>query len=803
MNKAISLYQFIEQNNDIKDVPVLDIVEIADHIPVLNMAPELLFVTTFPPRECGIATYSVDLIQAIQHHFGETFRCSICALESDSEKHKYSTKPKYILNTDKRYSYVKNVFRINKNDQIQMVIIQHEFGLFSNTANDFMKFVRDITKPIIFCFHTILPQPNKALLEQVQTLSKKAIALIVMTENAARILIEEYKIPSSKINIIPHGTHLVLPVDRIQLKRTYGYKDRTILSTFGLLSSTKNIETTLRALPKVIKIHPDVTFLILGKTHPTVQKNEGEVYRNQLQKLVLELELQNNVQFVNEFLQLPQLLNYLQLTDIYLFTSKDPNQAVSGTFAYAISSGCPVISTPIPHAVEVIGHDKGLIFDFENAEELTKAILHLMKHKQLRENISLNSSQSMVSTSWQNTSISHALLFEKFLSKPFRLKYALPVLKLDHLKRMTTTVGMIQFAKNAMPDIHSGYTLDDNARALIVACEQYSKAKDMDSFMLIQTYFRFVKFCAQSDGTFLNYVDQYQHFTLQNERENIEDSTGRAVWALGYVCSLSNILPHQMIYDAEQILENTLNHLETIYSTRSMAFIIKGLYYQNNPAFKPLLYLLAMRLYDMYRQEKKSDWKWFEHQFSYGNSLLPEAMLCAYHSTQVEAFKIVALESFDFLLSKTFFNEKIKVIPNISWLYPEQIEDIPHGGEQPIDVAYTIMALEKFYQILPDEKYRNYAIHAFNWFLGDNFLHQMIYNPCTGGCHDGLEATNVNLNQGAESTLSYLMSRFAIERMILRKLDMIPQTAVQRKTSGNTRSFNPNNYINETSLLNT
>ncbi|MBK8686005.1 MAG: hypothetical protein IPN26_14085 [Bacteroidetes bacterium] len=276
-------------------------------------------------------------------------------------------------------------------------------------------------------------------------------------------------------------------------------------------------------------------------------------------------------------------------------------------------------------------------------------------------------------------------------------------------------------------------------------------------------------------------MDQYQHFTLQNERENIEDSTGRAVWALGYVCSLKDILPRQMIYEAEQILENTLNHLETIYSTRSMAFIIKGLYYQNNPVFKPLLYLLAMRLYDMYRQEKKSDWMWFEHQFSYGNSLLPEAMLCAFHSTQVEAFKIVALESFDFLLSKTFFNEKIKVIPNISWLYPERINDIPHGGEQPIDVAYTIMALEKFYYILPDEKYRNYAIHAFNWFLGDNFLHQMIYNPCTGGCHDGLEATNVNLNQGAESTLSYLMSRFAIERMIHRKVHMIPQTEVQKK----------------------
>lgn len=247
------MYQFIEQHYSIKDLGVIEKEEKEDDLAVLNMAPELLFVTTFPPRECGIATYSVDLIQAIQDQFGETFTCSICALESATEKHNYTIKPKYILNTDNRYSYVKNVFRINKNDQIQIVLIQHEFGLFSNTANDFMKFVRDITKPIIFCFHTILPHPNKALLEQVQTLSKKAIALIVMTENAARILIEEYNIPSSKINIIPHGTHLVLPVDRIQLKRTYGFKDRTILSTFGLLSSTKNIETTLRALPKVIK----------------------------------------------------------------------------------------------------------------------------------------------------------------------------------------------------------------------------------------------------------------------------------------------------------------------------------------------------------------------------------------------------------------------------------------------------------------------------------------------------------------------------------------------------------------------
>ena len=731
-----------------------------------DLLPKILFITSYPPRECGIATYSQDLITALDKKFSNSFNIGICALESEDEKHDYTGEIEYILNVDNPGSFASLAKNINDDADIRIVMIQHEFGFFEKKKDEFVQFLSDLTKSVVIVFHTVLPHPNESLKENVQEISGLAESIIVMTNSSAGILTSDYRIPQEKITVIPHGTHLVPHLDKHFLKNKYKLTGKKVLSTFGLLSSGKSIETTLEALPDVVKTNPDVLFLIIGKTHPSVVKLEGEKYRKMLEAKVEALQLQPYVRFINYFLPLPDLLEYLQLTDIYLFTSKDPNQAVSGTFSYAISCGCPIISTPIPHAREVLKNDAGIIFDFENPRQLSEAIIGLLKNEELRKNIGSNGLHRMASTAWENSAIAHAMLFEKMWDDEVSLRYDIPAINLNYVKKLTTGFGIIQFSKLNHPDIGSGYTLDDNARALIAMCRHIELTGDAKDIQYINIYFNVIKYCMQSGGNFLNYVNEEREFTEQNNYTNLEDSNGRAIWALGYLLSIKDLLPGELIQDAESIMENALLNINRIHSTRAMAFVIKGLYYRNgkNKSIQDvqLIKEFANRLVQMYKHEKSNKWRWFESYLTYANSLLPEAMLCAWLVTGEPVYKEIARTSFDFLLSKIFVTNSIKVISNKSWLYKEEIAPITIGGEQPIDVAYTILALKKFYDVFKDEDYKKKMETAFNWFLGNNHLHQVIYNPCTGGCYDGLEENYVNLNQGAESTISYLLARLTV-----------------------------------------
>ncbi|MBK5284987.1 MAG: glycosyltransferase [Bacteroidia bacterium] len=734
-----------------------------------NVLPEILFITSYPPRECGIATYSQDLLKALNNKFNHSFKLRICALESQTEKHDYEDEIKYFLNTDHPNAFMKLAASINDNAAIRIVLIQHEFGFFAKNEEDFQQFLEALTKPVVVVFHTVLPRPDELLKIKVQNISGVAESLIVMTNSSAKILTDDYEVAQEKVTVISHGTHLVPHIDPELLKKKYKLSGKTVLTTFGLLSSGKSIETTLEALPSIIKLNPDILFLVIGKTHPAVVKHEGEKYRNMLAAKVAELKLEKHVQFINHFLPLPDLLEYLQLTDIYLFTSKDPNQAVSGTFAYAISCGCPIISTPIPHAREVVQNDAGIIFDFQNSEQLAEAVITLLKDEHLRKNISSNGLHRMASTAWENAAIAHAILFKKTEYGQISLKYNLPAINLVHLKSLTTDFGMIQFSKINQPDISSGYTLDDNARAMIAMCRHFELTLDEADIKYINVYFNFIKHCLQPEGYFLNYVDEQRNFTEQNNSTNLADANGRAIWALGYLISMSALLPKELAADAESTMQTALLNVNKIHSTRAMAFVIKGLYYSNTKNTSAqntaLIKQLADRLVQMYRHEGSKEWHWFESYLTYANSTLPEAMLCAWSATGELVYKDIAKSSFDFLLSKTFTKSGIKIISNKGWLHKgKETVPVAIGGEQPIDVAYTVLALNKFYDVFKDEDYLQKMHTAFNWFLGNNHLHQIIYNPCTGGCYDGLEENNVNLNQGAESTVSYLMARLAVEK---------------------------------------
>lgn len=728
--------------------------------------PEILFVTSYPPRECGIATYSQDLITAINNKFSNSLSIKVCALESNGITYPYPDEVKYILKTSVAVEYKKLAVKINKDKEIKIVLIQHEFGFYHKQEQPFLGFLLELSKPVVIVFHTVLPHPDEDLKQKIRNIAAACESIIVMTHTSVEILKKDYGLPEYKISIIPHGTHLVPHLSKRFLKEKYGLKRRKVLTTFGLLSSGKSIETTIDALPAIVKQCPEVVFLVIGKTHPEVIKREGERYREMLIQKVAQNGLKDHVVFINKYLALPDLLEYLQLTDIYLFTTNDPNQAVSGTFVYAMSCACPIISTPIPHAREILTKDTGIIIDFGNSGQLAEGVLRLLNDEPLRKSISSNTLEKIVSTAWENSAVSHARLFGEIAGELIAIQYNTPSINLNHLKVMTTTTGMIQFSRINQPDPGSGYTLDDNARALVAMCMYYKQTENSELLPAIIKYFGFIRFCKQPDGNFLNYVDKERNFTEQNKTTNLDDSNGRAVWALGYMLSLTGKLSGEIIAEAGSLFDTSLSRFDTVHSPRAMAFAIKGIYYAHSVKKSQenmlLLKTMADRLVQMYRHESSADWEWFESYLTYANSILPEAMLCAWLLTRDPVYKAVAVSSLNFLLSQIFNENGIEVISNKNWLQKGEIAG--HFGEQPVDVAYTIMTLSKFYDVFMNESYYIKMETAFNWFLGNNRLNQIVYNPCTGGCYDGLEETHVNLNQGAESTVSYLMARLTMEK---------------------------------------
>jgi len=725
----------------------------------------VLCITTYPPRVCGIATFSYDLIQTINKKFTQDYRVEVCAVESEIERHSYDSTVKYVLNTSEQGDFEAISKKLNQNTDVDLICIQHEFGLYSENQESFLQLVLSITKPIVIVFHTVLSHPKDDSREYLRNIIDACQAVVVMTHSSSAILQNEYQIASDKINIIPHGTHLVSQIDKKQLKKRYGFSGREILSTFGLLSPGKSIETTLDALPAVIKENPSVLFLIIGETHPAIVKKYGEIYRESLEVKVKDLNLTDNVKFINEYLDIDTLLEYLQMTDVYLFTSSDPNQAVSGTFVYALSCGCPIIATPIPHAFELLSDNTGIIFNFHDSSQLAKSTNSLLKDEKLRIQMGISGLQKTAFTAWENTAIAYTLLFERIMGSKGILTYSsLSSVNTDHILDMSQNFGIIQFSKGNQPDLNSGYTLDDNARALIALCMVDENAGYPKYRKYIKLYLNFILFCLQSDGTLKNYVDKYGKFTSQNNDVSLEDSNGRAIWALGYFICHGNVFYKLSINAARKAIRLTFPILSKIQSPRSIAFAIKGLCccFTKKPSRE--LYdgirMLADKLVGLYLSATDECWKWFETYLTYDNAVLPESLLCAYNVTKNEQYKNIAKESFDFLLKKIFVDGQIKVISNNKWL--NKGESNTKYGEQPVDVAGTVIALSTFYDVFHDNEYIQKQKDAFSWFMGNNHLHQIIYNPVTGGCYDGLEENNINLNQGAESTVCFLIARLSL-----------------------------------------
>lgn len=741
----------------------------------LSNKSKIIFLSTFPPTQCGIATYTQDTIKGITDVFGKSITCEICELV---DKPKEKPTQAYTLNTKNKEEYAKVAHEINKDESVKLVHIQHEFGLFSGNYGDYLlDFLNVIKKPVTYTFHSVIPNPNNELRTFLKLLLSYSNSVFVMTNQSKEILINDYGIKEEIITCVPHGTHIVIYETPDQAKEKFDIQDKKVLSTFGLLGEGKNIETGLKALPKIIKNTPNVLYLIIGKTHPNNIVDGVDVYRNKLEAIVDDLNLKDHVCFINEYLDTNELLDYLKATDIYLFTSKDPNQAVSGTFSYAMSCACPIVASKIPHTREVLTPDSGILVDIGNVDQFAEATIKLLSDDHLREEMGINAFRKTRASSWENVAIVHINTYKDLIENSSEIKYSYPTIQLTHIKKMTTDLGIIQFSKISVPDISSGYTLDDNARALIAFCMHYKLTKDKDDLPYILIYLDFIERCQKPKGNFINYVDQENREHIeQNAEVNLEDSNARAIWALGTVVSNTDILPGVIIKKATKCLLNSLKWAENIQSPRSIGFATKGLYLYHSAV--PNLYVAAIinklnaKLLSNYEIHASKNWKWFENYLTYGNGVLPESMLYAYLITNKPIYKKIALDSLDFLMSKMFIDKNFKVISNNGWL---QRDSEPHEfGEQPIDVSYTIQTLNSFYNAFDIPEYKQKMKTAFNWFLGKNHLNQIMYNPVSGGGYDGLEKENVNLNQGAESTICYLTARILMENLKSSESKVIP-----------------------------
>lgn len=734
----------------------------------LQKGIKMLLVSSYPQRECGIATFSNDIVNAVKIVFGDTLPVEVCALQNSEQHFEYNNEVSYILPVDSLEHYRMVAEKINERNDIGLVCIQHEFGLFRGEYGDYiLSFIFALNKPIVTVFHTVLPNPDEKRKKIVHAIADLSDRIIVLTKNSQTILTTNYSVEKTKTIVIPHGNHNVLWEQKNILKNIYGFSDKIVMSTFGLISQNKGIETVLHALPEIVKKNPQVIFLVIGKTHPEIICQDGEIYRDSLINIVQELHLENNVIFINEYLQLSELLEYLTLSDIYLFSSKDPNQAVSGTFAYAMSCGCTVISTPIPHAVEALVNGNGILLNsFENSEEFKNAILYLIENKEERIAMGKNAFSLSHATNWENIAIQYRLLFDQLTNREEDLRFNFPPIKLDHIKKLTTDFGILQFSKFSQPDPESGYTLDDNARALINMV-LYNKAyPDKNTLKLATTYLNFIEGIQQNNGWFDNYKDFEHQLTKQNKEVNLEDANGRALWSLGTVISHRDSLPLEMICQAVKCWDKALKRIDDIKSPRAIAYALKGLYHYysiyKDEEIKTNIEKLADELLQHYNINSAENWCWYEDYMTYANNVLPEAMMYSYLVTKNAKYKKIAAITFDFLLSHYFMKGQLKVISNRGWFKKEN-ERIFYG-EQPIEVATTIIALDLFYEVTRNKKYKDQLKLAFIWFLGNNHLKQIMYNPENGASYDGLEDKHININQGAESTLCYFKARLIMEK---------------------------------------
>jgi len=722
----------------------------------------VLFMGTYPPRECGIATFTRDLVNAVDKRLTGQIKTGIVAINhNDVNIYNYPKKVQYEVSDSDLNDYIEVAEQINARPDVKLVCIQHEFGIFGGEWGDhLLMFLETLEKPVVVTFHSVLPSPNDKLYRVVRSISKKVDDIVVMTKAGVDILRRTYGLENS-IHVVPHGIPTTNFENQVKSKEKIGYSaKKPVICTFGMVGPGKGYDDVIEALPEVVKEFPEVVYLILGETHPIVRKNCGEEFRNGMIERIKELKLDKNVKFYNKYLTLDEIIMYIKAADIYVSPSQNPNQITSGTLVYAMGCGRAIVSTPFLHAKDIVTENKGLLTEFENTGSFSEAILKILRNPEGRKSMESHAYHETREMTWPNVALKYGELFDDYLELESEEAKVLPKVNTAHLSRLTDNFGIIQFSKQWVPDPMSGYTLDDNARALLVCVKHFEKFREYKQLNLIKTYLNYLKYVQDKDGKLYNFVSKDKKI---DEKSWSEDAQGRAIWALGFLSDAPHV-PADFKREAQEILTKAITVTEDVKSPRAAAFMIQGLCCYNNTVnstkIKAKVRKLADFLVGRYEESSNEEWKWFEKYLTYANSKLCEALFYAYNATGKKRYLEVADESLQFLIKETFDNEIFVPVGQDGW-YNEKGEKKLYD-QQPIEAAYMVDALIEAYRTTKDDIYRHKTFQAFRWFTGDNTKKQVVYNEATGGCHDGLGERTININQGAESTLAYLLARLSI-----------------------------------------
>ncbi|MFW9865668.1 MAG: glycosyltransferase [Candidatus Thorarchaeota archaeon] len=717
----------------------------------------IVYLGTYPPRQCGIATFTKDLTTAIDKKFLPSLKSKIIAMNDPNRNYNYSDDVIYSINELDQRSYLKIAKKINYSNQIKAVNIQHEFGIFGGYYGEYLiPFIENLRKPIITTLHSIIPNPDLKIKGILRKIAEISNYLVIMNKLGIDILKKDYNI-SHNIVYIPHGAPTVPFNEGLPIKRAMGFENKILLSSFGLLNSGKGYEYVIEALPDIVNIYPNLLYLIMGETHPVVQKHEGERYRNFLKGKVKELNLEKNVKFINKYVSLKEIVRLLQASDIFISANQDPRQIVSGTLAYAAACGKAIISTPYLHAKDLLSSNRGVLAEFKDSNTFKKGILKLIKNKNLKSKIEIRMYAYTRNTIWPNVAISYFNIFKNVSKELKECRYSVPEIKLKHIKKLTDNFGLLQFSRYAKPDKLSGYTADDNARALLACCIYYNIFKEKEVLKLIEKYLNVIDYL-KNDYKFYNIVNPIKKVVSESWSE---DAHGRTLWALGYIIQ-SPSLPQNIKKRANFLFKKGLIALLYIKSPRAIAFIIIGLYYHNQN-FTKHIRKLSDYLISLYNQHSDKNWHWFEKFLTYSNSKLPEALLYGYKSTKNKKYLKIAQITLDFLIDKTFYNGFFSPIGQNGWYFKNNKKAL--YDQQPVEAGSMVQTLILAYQITNEERYLDLAIKTFEWYLGRNSIKRVVYDDTLCGCYDGLGENSINLNLGAESTVTYLLARLSLEEL--------------------------------------
>lgn len=738
--------------------------------PVLSSssARRLAFVGNHLPRQCGIATFTADLSTFVAQAAPDV-ESLVVAMNDAGHEHAYPEQVRFEVAEDDIAAYRRAAQYLNASG-VQVVSLQHEYGIFGGKCgNHVLTLLRELRMPVVTTLHTILTSPSplhRTTLDQVIALSER---VVVMSEHGAATLREQHGVQADRIDIIPHG--IPLAPQGARGKSHLGFAGQNVILTFGLLSPDKGIEYVIEAMPAILERHPNTVFVVLGATHPHVKEHHGEAYRLELQSRVRRLHIDDSVVFHDRFVDDGELAEFLAAADIYITPYLNPQQSTSGTLARAVAAGRAVVSTPYWHARELLADGRGLLVPVRDAAAIAQSVNQLFSDDTERAAIGERAAQHALSSSWPVVAQSYLRSFKRALegerqrrSLPAGWLMAppadLPELNLDHLRAMTDDTGLLQHATFDVPRYQEGYCLDDNARGLLLMTlmEEASTARPRLSRAAAARYLAFVAYAFNHEtGRFRNFMSYSRRWL---EDAGSEDSHGRAVWALGAVVGRSAEPSRRGL--ARELFQAALPPLTSFSSPRAWAYSLLGINeylraFRGDSAAQGVRQTLVDKLRALYDLHATPDWPWFEDFLTYSNARLSQALIASGDAMGSEEVTSLGLRTLGWL-AEAHISSEGHFAPVGSNGFHQKGAVKAQFDQQPVEAAAMVSACLDALRVSGDTRWAQHGRRAFDWFLGHNHLRLPLYDASTGGCRDGLHEDRCNENQGAESTLSFLIA---------------------------------------------